>query len=437
MYKTKSLYRASKRYIILLLLLLTTIASSASAGDYPLAVIDTSNAPYLVHLRKGTGTSTTSLGQFYSGTVVVINERTNNDWWNVQIGNQKGYMQARFLKACGNQSMPDQLVIDGVNHAEKYAVISNPDPADRLHLRDKPATNASSYGRYYNGTQVIISGIVGDFSYVKVEGNSWGYMLTKYLKEGQPTVQPQSIASTPAAFLGYAVVNNAKVEEKLHLRASAKSGATSLGQYENGTTVEVLEASGDWYLVNTWDQSGYMHKDYLLLDSNVPVPVSLDVGILIGESGMNNSFPLRVFPSSNAQLSYIPFTPYQTIVQILGKAGTFYRIEVNGQQGFIPTQWVVAGSTQITSATAYAVIKNPNVRDRLHLRKSASRESNSLGQYFNGTQVQLLNSNELTLSQFAYNNAKGWAHVRIGNKDGYMLLEFLSPIMYGDPTTWR
>lgn len=438
MRKTKGTFKTSNLYAVLLVLLLTSLSSFASAGSYPLAVIDAPKAPNLVHLRKGTGTSTTSLGQFYSGTVVVVNERTNSDWWHVEIGNQKGYMQASFLKPCGDQGLPDQHIIESAYHAEKHAVVNNPDPADRLHLRDKPATDASSYGRYYNGTQVTILGVVANFSYVLVEGDNRGYMLTKYLKEGQPATQPQSTSGTPDAFLGYAVVSNAKVEEKLHLRANAKSGATSLGQYENGTTVAVVQASGDWYLVNTWDQTGYMHKDYLLLDSELQTLVPLDTGIMIGESGMNGTFPLRTFPSSNAPLSYIPFQPYQTTVQILGKAGTFYHIAVDGQEGFIPTQWVVAGNSQQAGiANAYAVIKSPNVRDRLHLRKAAQRESTSLGQYFNGTQVQLLNGNELTHSQFAYSNPKGWAHVRIGNKEGYMLLEFLIPIMGGNTATWK
>ena len=84
-----------------------------------------------------------------------------------------------------------------------WAMVSNPNPADRLHLRAKPSTSAVSYGKYYNGVPVLVlSGPENGWCRVRVGlGNGVcdieGYMKSEYLAFGdevmavrdeQPTV---------------------------------------------------------------------------------------------------------------------------------------------------------------------------------------------------------------------------------------------------------
>ena len=56
---------------------------------------------------------------------------------------------------------------------------------------------------------------------------------------------------------------------KLHLREYASSGSRSLGLYDNGTWVELLESAGSWYGVRTPDgKRGYMASGYLNLGAS-------------------------------------------------------------------------------------------------------------------------------------------------------------------------
>lgn len=68
--------------------------------------------------------------------------------------------------------------------------------------------------------------------------------------------------------------------------------------------------------------------------------------------------------------------------------------------------------------TYYAVVNNPDPADRLNLRLTPSKASASLGKYFNGVMVRVLQAND-----------DGWAQVRIGDCVGYMMLDYLA-----DPT---
>lgn len=64
-----------------------------------------------------------------------------------------------------------------------WAVVNNPNPADRLHLRMKPERSAQSLGKYYNGTPVQILETKGDWVHVDVFGVA-GWMMKEYLAFG-------------------------------------------------------------------------------------------------------------------------------------------------------------------------------------------------------------------------------------------------------------
>ncbi|MBR5224938.1 MAG: SH3 domain-containing protein [Clostridia bacterium] len=65
-----------------------------------------------------------------------------------------------------------------------WAFVSNPNPEDRLHLRERPRKDARSFGKFYNRTPVRVHEIDGEWAYVSI-GSLTGYMMTKYLAFGE------------------------------------------------------------------------------------------------------------------------------------------------------------------------------------------------------------------------------------------------------------
>ncbi|MEG0049955.1 MAG: SH3 domain-containing protein [Clostridia bacterium] len=65
-----------------------------------------------------------------------------------------------------------------------WAVVSNPNPEDRLHLRTQPQKDAPSLGKYYNGTAVRVLGENGDWLHVSVYGAE-GWMMKRYLARSE------------------------------------------------------------------------------------------------------------------------------------------------------------------------------------------------------------------------------------------------------------
>ncbi|MBN1776780.1 MAG: SH3 domain-containing protein [Clostridiales bacterium] len=76
-------------------------------------------------------------------------------------------------------------------NTDGYALVNNPNPEDRLHLREEPSRASVSKGKYYNGTPVLILDDLGDWVKVSVAGVE-GYMMKQYLALGADmlSVQP-------------------------------------------------------------------------------------------------------------------------------------------------------------------------------------------------------------------------------------------------------
>ena len=66
-----------------------------------------------------------------------------------------------------------------------WAVVNNPKPTDRLHLRTEPDRKSVSLGKFYNRTPVYVEEIRGDWAYVRIGRATTGYMMTKYLAFGE------------------------------------------------------------------------------------------------------------------------------------------------------------------------------------------------------------------------------------------------------------
>ncbi len=71
----------------------------------------------------------------------------------------------------------------------RWATPANPNPADRLNLREAPRTSAGSLGKYYNGAPVEVLEKGKDWCRVRV-GAAEGWMMTRYLAFGESAWPP-------------------------------------------------------------------------------------------------------------------------------------------------------------------------------------------------------------------------------------------------------
>ena len=139
-----------------------------------------------------------------------------------------------------------------------YALVNNPNPADRLHLRVKPQKGASSLGKFYNGTPVYVIDRQKDWSFVQIGrlegGHIEGWMMNEFLAFGEE--KDGVVCAFPQMHM---------VDDETPLLREPKSGekafVTVKKGYQNYYLIGVV--GDDWYVVMTPDGIvGYARQGY-------------------------------------------------------------------------------------------------------------------------------------------------------------------------------
>lgn len=219
----------------------------------------------------------------------------------------------------------------------------------------------------------------------------------------------------------YAVVNNSDAETKLNLRSGPSESNKIIDQFPNGTTVIVLDTEGTWAHVKVAEQEGYMTLNRLMMTDPLTCVVEPTWGRIRREF---EGTPLVYAEPWEGSESWP--APLEESIRIIDTAGTWFYVLVGDKEGYIPVQNMEVGHKgDWDDERSVSMVVSPNSRDRLHLRKSPSTGGESLGRYFNGTQVEVLEYGE------------EWSRVRVDGKEGYMMTQFLQHIPRGgDAGLW-
>jgi uncharacterized protein YgiM (DUF1202 family) len=250
--------------------------------------------------------------------------------------------------------------------------------------------------------------------------HAWEYNILWAEPGGTPGIVKPVERQTKSA-----VVNNASNQESIDLFTKPSAGAKSLGKYVNGTTVQVIDTKGGWAHVQLYSAEGYMPLESLVLSDKFNDLVR----ITWGRKRKDMTEPLRLYAKPSEEAPSEAVTE-DVSMHILDTVGVWYHVLFQGREGYVPVQNLNVACSQPQyyddAAKNYYVVANPKLQDRLHLRKEPSTKSPSLGRYFSGTQVEVIDY-----------SPDGWAHVRVDGKEGYMMIRYLLPIYWdGERSLW-
>lgn len=303
------------------------------------------------------------------------------------------------------------------------------DSHDEIRVFAARSTKANIVGYIISGgsQEVQVLNILGDWAYVSftsVYGVSYGYIpLSHFEKVAKPTPTPTPAITWPAA--ANAWVSNAQEGYRLNLHDEPSWTSASFGKYYTGVQVILTgQAEGGFLQVLLEGQLGWMDARYLTTDSLAFVPEmpmvtisNMDGGILRAGPGMDYARVTRC--------------RYGAPVTVLGVCDNgWYHVVIDEISGYI-----AEGALSGTFPYGYGMdsdhpVQNPSFTDRksvfyintrstngvLNLRRSASSSSRSLGKFYTGTPLTII----------SYTRT-GWAYVRIGQTEGYMDTNYITP----------
>jgi len=276
--------------------------------------------------------------------------------------------------------------------------------------------------------EVHVLEVSGDWCFVSfssVTGISFGYVPLNCLDVAPPATP------TPAPTITYAAgtpawVVNSREGYRLNLREEPSYTARSLGKYYTGAPMILTGLSENGFLqaLVAGTLTGWVDERYISVDSLAFVP---EMPLVTVRSSTGTI--LRGGPGTNFER--LARIGYGTPVTVLGvRSDGWYHVQVDDQVGYM-AETVLSGSLPYgygmdsdnpASDSHHANTENSfyiNTRTSggvLNLRKSASSTAKSLGKFYTGTPLTIL----------SYTRT-GWAYVRIGQTEGYMDADYLTP----------
>ena len=185
----------------------------------------------------------------YCGVLVEINSGSSNG---VYIGSVPEFS---FLTMDITQLPRNKTEMMALVDRSEWAVVNNPDPADRLHLRAEPDRDSKSLGKFYNRTPVKVLQTKGDWCKVQIglDGYLTGWMMKKYLAFGDKmdTVDCAFPAEGLKETYSFDYLCDKPDEEEPHHHDAS-------GEY---WIVGVVE--DEWYVILTTNgESGYLPQEW-------------------------------------------------------------------------------------------------------------------------------------------------------------------------------
>lgn len=299
--------------------------------------------------------------------------------------------------------------------AGEYATIYNPDGSEGVDLRYSPSDVSLSRGRYYNGVAVkVISVNNANWAYVSIGGETAGkagYLPSRYL------VNPSQTMVVPTSPFAY--VSNV-YGASMSMPGLIANGRVATMQLPMGLPMVVLGVNATEAHVQANGVTGTVKLKDLSIGAPVYAPVATPTPTPTPTPTLASSY--------NIQYPWFPWLPnysypvYTTPAPTSTPSPTATPFCFIGPSGNYTTAvWPLEPELdEEGNPVPYAVVNNPNPRDKLNFRAEPKRGAHVYGKYYNGVQLKLEGE------PFIGEDGNRWVKGTIGNLTGYMDAKYLA-----------
>ena len=297
-----------------------------------------------VNFRSGPGTGYNVIDCLAKGTTVTVNDRSNASWYGVNYNGQDGFISSSYLSVT-EETDSDIIIIGDGDTGYINAMY--------VRLRSGPSTSSSILGEYNTGTSLTINGTSGEWTSVTINGKD-GYVYSTYVSKGTvvpaPTPEPTPVPTpeptpTPAPVTeetGY--ING----DYVRFRTGPSTSDSIIDTYNKGKELTITGTSGDWTAVTIDGKSGYVYSQYVTTTN--PNAGSSSGGSTITSTekdGYIKGNNVRFRSAASMSASILGEYNYGTALKITGVSGDWTAVTINGQAGYVYSQYVAEGTISV------------------------------------------------------------------------------------------
>ena len=177
--------------ILLLSMIMLAVFSSLASAEQEMLVFIAGSTSDRVHLREQPSSNAQSMGLYFTGTPAMCLWGGDEQWTEVVIGSEKGYVYSDLLKKASE-----------TDPADKEWKIAFVKVSGTVNMRQAPDLQAEIIARWPDGQKVAVLGETADrWCYVRADGQ-YGYIMSRYLDvQEERFEQPSAVqADLPLPF---------------------------------------------------------------------------------------------------------------------------------------------------------------------------------------------------------------------------------------------
>lgn len=426
----------SKRILtmIMVLAIMAGVMAPAALADSELAYGAATVTAAVLNIRSGAGTSGAIVGTVTKDSIVVVLERTNDDWYKINYHGTVGYVSTEYLA----------YLVTAANFTAKGIVNAN-----GTRVRKGPGTSYDQLATCSFGESVDVIGI----------NNGWYKVITNASVTGYIRSDLMSITGSTGSTVGSTVTpttpntpSTTPSTGTLTGGVSNDTGITGDGstQYEGvvwgwgvrfrkgpgtehefttslnpGAKLTIIGVEGDWYKCIYDGVVGYVTTQYVTVDKDSGTPANPATG----KMGTVNGSSVRFRTGPGTSYSVIDSLAKGTEVTVLGTEDNWYKCNVSGKTGYISKNYVtVAGDTTggnngttggttgtLGGGTTTTTSGTGKVNcTALRMRSGPGTSNSTITTLSKGTSVTIIGSSD------------GWLKVTANGKTGWVSGEYIS-----------
>jgi len=172
--------------MVLLAALLCVVSCCAAADDWGKAVVDAPSGK--LHLREEPTSDSDSMGLYFTGTQVTCESDPDEDWVEVKIGRERGYMYSKYLKTGSRADRVSSRFQTGTVDVTNWA-----------RLRKGPSTEYEFICKINDGERVTVMGETDEHWYYVKYGKELGFISANLVNLGSSASSSAGAAASPTA----------------------------------------------------------------------------------------------------------------------------------------------------------------------------------------------------------------------------------------------
>lgn len=353
-----------------------------------------------VNFRTGPGTDYAVFESLPKGTVVTVTDRSNSEWYSVTYNGRSGFIYAVYLNVDETQAPPPAEEAAPATAPAEQPQAQAEAPVQTgagngtvnamyVRLRSGPSLDHSILGEYNTGTSLTVNAATDGWYAVVINGQS-GYMYADYVTLSEnaapPAEEPQSEAepapepvNEPEPPSEPEPPNEPESEQPasvpghirgdyVYFRTGPSTSYSIIDSYDSGTPLTISGTTEGWSAVTIYGRSGYVYSSYVVSDGGSvpelpaatpapepePAPAPADEPVSRDGYITGNSVRFREGPSTRDEI--LGEFNYGTALKITGSSGDWTAVVINGQSGYVYSQYVAEGS-------ATAIAEDPNASE--------------------------------------------------------------------------